>query len=123
MLDNAEKLKLLSPEVKGKIYVTNLNSAGISDFGDPTEIGKRPELFCNGQVQTLARWPNEGFTKAGLATGKTELPPTYIKTHGTKEGVFEYLGKGKTAGQKKKMSGWEVTGIGIGQTSFRKWQK
>ncbi len=93
VLENAEKLKLLSPEVTGKIYVTNLNSAGLTDFGDATEIGKRPELFCNGQVQTLARWPNEGFTKAGLATGKTELPPTYIGTHGTKEGVFEYLGK------------------------------
>ncbi len=92
ILDNPEKLKLMSPDVKGKIYVTSLNSAGISDFGDPTEIGKRPELFCNGQVQTLARWPNKGFTKAGIARGNTELPPTYIKTHGTKEGVFEYIG-------------------------------
>ncbi len=102
VLENAEKLKLLSPEITGKIYFTNLNSAGLTDFGDATEIGKRPELFCNGQVQTLARWPNEGFTKAGLAIGKTELPPTYIGKHGTKEGVFEYLGKrqNRWAGEK-----------------------
>ncbi|MEZ5104962.1 MAG: right-handed parallel beta-helix repeat-containing protein [Draconibacterium sp.] len=91
VLDKVEKLELLSPEVKGKIYVANLSAEGISDFGDATDIGKRPELFCNAQPQTLARWPNEGFVNAGLAKGKTELPPTYIKTHGTQEGVFEYL--------------------------------
>jgi hypothetical protein len=91
LLEDATKLDMLSPEVKEKIYVTNLRSDGITDFGDPTEIGKRPELFCNGQLQILARWPNEGFVKAGLAKGKTELPLTYIKVRGTKEGVFEYL--------------------------------
>jgi hypothetical protein len=91
VLNNAEKLKLLTPEVKGEIYVIDLMSAGITSFGDATEIGKRPELFCNGQLQTLARWPNEGFVKAGLSKGKTELPLTYVKVHGTKEGVFEYL--------------------------------
>ena len=93
VLNNPEKLKLLTPEVKGKIYVSDLKSDGISNFGDATEIGKRPELFCNGQLQTLARWPNKGFVKAGLAKGKTTLPPTYINKHGTKEGVFEYLDK------------------------------
>jgi len=93
LLTNSEKLKILSPEVKGKIYVTDIKTAGISDFGDPTDIGKRPELFCNGQLQTLARWPNSGFTKAGLAKGKTDLPATYIKNHGTVEGVFEYTDK------------------------------
>ena len=91
-MENAEKLDILSPEVKGKIYVANVKEAGIVDFGDATEIGKRPELFCNGQLQTLARWPNTGFVNAGLAKGKTELPPRYISKHGTEEGVFEYLG-------------------------------
>jgi hypothetical protein len=84
------KLALLSPDVKDKIYVTDLKTAGISDLGDPTETGKRPELFCNGQRQTLARWPNSDFVKAGLAKGKTLLPDTYLKKHGTAEGVFEY---------------------------------
>ncbi len=92
LLENPEKLKILPLESHGKIYVANLKTAGISDFGDPTEIGKRPELFCNGQLQTLARWPNTGFVRAGLAKGKTEAPPTYIEKHGTVEGVFEYLG-------------------------------
>jgi|GEM_PF-340954 len=92
LLSNAEKLKILPPEARGKIYVTDVKAAGISDFGDPTETGKRPELFSNGQMQTLARWPNKGFVHAGLAKGKTEHAPTYIEKHGTVEGVFEYLG-------------------------------
>ncbi len=93
VLTNEDKLKMLAPEVKGKIYIADLKGEGISDFGDPTDIGKRPELFCNDQLQTLARWPNNGFTKAGLAKGKTDLPATYIKNHGTVEGVFEYTAK------------------------------
>ena len=91
-LDNSEKLEILPPEVHGKIYVTDTKAAGFSDFGDPTDIGKRPELFCNGELQTLARWPNENFTKAGLVKGNTELPPTYMNKRGTVEGVFEYTG-------------------------------
>ncbi len=91
LLDDTEKLKLLPPEAQGKIYVTDLKDTGINDFGDPTQIGKRPELFCNGHMQTLARWPNTGFVHAGLAKGKTEHAPTYIEKHGTIEGVFEYI--------------------------------
>lgn len=93
LLDDPGKLELLSPGVKGKIYVCDVKAAGISNFGDPTEIGKRPELFCNGQLQTLARWPNTGFINAGLVKGETELPERYIKKHGTVEGVFEYIDK------------------------------
>lgn len=90
VLTDNQVLNLLSPETRGKIYVADLTQSGISDFGDPTEPGKRPELFCNNQLQTLARWPNAGFTRAGKAKGATSLPPTYIKVNGTVEGVFEY---------------------------------
>lgn len=90
VLSDPEKLDLLSPEVKGRIYVTDVKAAGIRDFGDPTDIGNRPDLYCNGQIQTLARWPNRQFTTAGQAKGKTALPPTYAAQQGTVEGVFEY---------------------------------
>ena len=89
-LTDAAKLKLLAPEVKGKIYMTDVQALGITDLDDPIATGKRPELFCNGEGQTLARWPDSGFTRAGLAKGGTALPPTYIKKQGTVEGVFEY---------------------------------
>lgn len=90
LLEDTEVLKILPPDVCGKIYITDVKVDGINNLGDPTEIGKHPELFCNGEMQTLARWPNEGFVYAGLAMGKTEIEPTYSK-HGTKEGVLEYL--------------------------------
>ncbi len=81
----------LMPAVREKIFVTDLASAGISDFGDPTVAGRRPELLCNGHLQTLARWPNKGFVKAGKVKGATVLPATYIAVRGTKEGIFEYM--------------------------------
>ncbi|NLP11810.1 right-handed parallel beta-helix repeat-containing protein [bacterium] len=89
-LSDPQKLQLLTADVRERVYVTEVKSAGISDLGDPTDAGKRPELFCNGRLQTLARWPNSGFVQAGLAKGKTALPPTYINKHGTVEGRFEY---------------------------------
>ncbi len=91
LVTDKDKLALLSPESRGKVYAADTQSAGIRDLGDPTEIGKRPELICNGELQTLARWPNEGFLKAGIAKGRTKTAPTYINEHGTREGVFEYL--------------------------------
>jgi hypothetical protein len=92
-LEDAQALEKLNPSIQGKVYVTDLRTAGITDFGDPTHAGKRPELVCNGQLQKLARWPNEGFVHAGLAKGATLMPETYIATHGTKEGIFDYLDK------------------------------
>lgn len=90
IVTDEQVLSRLSPETRGKVYEADLSKMGIIDFGDPTEPGKRPELFCNNQLQTLARWPNSGFTRAGKAKGATALPPTYIKVNGTVEGVFEY---------------------------------
>jgi hypothetical protein len=89
-LKDQAKLNMLPAEAKGKVFVTDLKKLGISDFGDPIEPGNRPELFCNGQLQTLARWPNSGFTQAGKVKGATELPPTFMKKRGTNEGIFEY---------------------------------
>lgn len=93
VLKDKQKLDLLDPSMNGKVYVTDLKSAGITDFGDPTKAGERPDLYYNSQLQTLARWPNGKFTNAGVALGKTMLPPTYIGVHGTKEGIFKYTDK------------------------------
>ena len=105
VLKDETKLGLLDPAVRGKVYSVDLKSAGITDFGDPTELGKRPELFCNQQLQTLARWPNKGLTFAGKVKGETELPPTYIKVRGTKEGIFEYLDKHQNRWNNEKDAG------------------
>ena len=90
LLEDQTKLNMLPAEAKGKVFVNDLKKLGISDFGDPIEPGNRPELFCNGELQTLARWPNSDFEKAGLVKGQTQLPPTFKNRKGTKEGIFEY---------------------------------
>jgi len=93
ILKDKRKLNLLDPNVRGKVYLTDLNRSGITDYGDPTEPGSRPELYCNSSLQTLARWPDNGFSKAGVSRGKTELPATYTGERGTREGAFEYIEK------------------------------
>ncbi|MGV8136715.1 MAG: right-handed parallel beta-helix repeat-containing protein [Mangrovibacterium sp.] len=102
LINAPDKSGLLSPDASGKIYVTDIKAAGIVDFGDPTGIGRRPDLFCDGQLQQLARWPDEGFVRAGRALGATLLPPTYTKERGTREGVFEYLSSRQNRWAKEK---------------------
>ncbi len=91
LLEDKKKLDLLDASVRNKIFKINLKDLGILDFGDPTEPGARPELFCNGERQILARWPNEGFVHAGLVKGPTKIPPDYLNKTGSREGIFEYL--------------------------------
>ena len=86
-----KELERLAQCARNNVYVCDLRTEGITEFGDPIQTGKRPELICNGQLQTLARWPDKGFIQAGKAKGATVLPDTYIAVHGTKEGVFEYI--------------------------------
>jgi hypothetical protein len=92
-LTDKKMLAVLDPAVRGKVLVTDVKMAGITDFGDPTDRGLRPEFFVDETLQTLARWPNKEMTTAGRAIGQTPLPATYIAKAGTKEGFFEYLGE------------------------------
>ena len=91
VVKDASVLAQLDPAAKGKVFVTSLREIGVADFGDATDLGLRPELFCNEQLQTLARWPNSGFIKSGQVRGKTALPPTYLAKRGSVEGDFEYI--------------------------------
>ena len=62
-------LSLLScPE---KVLQADLKAAGVTDFGEPVGDKNRFDLYYKGKRQTLAMWPNEGFTYAGKALGKT----------------------------------------------------
>lgn len=72
------------------ILKTDLRACGMEDLGQIDGHENRVDLYCNGKRQTLARWPNKGFSFAGKAVGKTDLPDTWIHVHGTKEGLFEY---------------------------------
>ena len=73
LLSDEAILDRLLPSVRGKVYVTNVYAAGITDLGDPVDFEARPELVCNQKQQTLARWPNKGFTYSGKLLGESPL--------------------------------------------------
>jgi hypothetical protein len=119
-LVNQEKLELLSPDVKGKIYHTDLKAAGIHDFGDPTDIGKRPDLYCSGQLQPLSRWPNQDLPPPARSRALPHCPQLMPTSAAPWRASLNTPARHRIAGQKKAMSGWAATGIGTGATSTRK---
>lgn len=65
-------LSRLPVEARGKVWSVNLRELGITEYGSislyggsvlpPYEPGSAaPELFVNGEVMTLARWPNDDY--------------------------------------------------------------
>ena len=55
----------LDPAARGRVLEADLKALGVKDFGDATDLRRRPELYCGGTPQTLARWPKEGYVKTG----------------------------------------------------------
>ena len=84
-------LRTVGRDAAKRLYVTDLKKAGVEDLGDPCKTGKRPELFCGGEIQTLSRWPDEGFAYGGRALGETVIPPVENGNSGAVEPIFEYL--------------------------------
>jgi Right handed beta helix region len=81
----------LDPSVRQKVLEADLKAAGITNWGDATRLRRRPELFVNGQPQTLARWPNQGFVKIGQILGKDTFK-VWGRIDGCRDGKFRYLG-------------------------------
>jgi hypothetical protein len=89
-VSDAKILEKLEPAVRDRVLEANLGSMGVKDWGDATALRGRPELFCDGVPQTLARWPNEGFVKTGEILGK-ETFKVWNTIAGCKDGKFAYL--------------------------------
>jgi len=71
-LKDADVLKKMPEEAKGNVWVADLKEAGITDYGQLSNRGgygkDNPaalELFFNGKVMHLARWPNTGYARTG----------------------------------------------------------
>jgi len=70
-------LERLGPAARGHVLQCDLRACGVTDFGKLSRRGfggsmapAHFELFHDGQRMTLARWPNEGFTRiAGIPAG------------------------------------------------------
>lgn len=73
--DAAAKSRIIDEAARSKVMVADLHAMGFTDFGEPFWPGAysyaqswleepeaaSPELFIDGAVQTLARYPNEGY--------------------------------------------------------------
>ncbi len=81
-------LSRLEPSAHGKVYQTDLQALGITEYGPASGGGL--ELFFNAQPMTLARWPNEGFVKI---VDVLSIEPVDVRgTKGDKGGKFIYDG-------------------------------
>ncbi|MBL7223848.1 MAG: right-handed parallel beta-helix repeat-containing protein, partial [Candidatus Brocadiae bacterium] len=69
-ISDAKLRETLAPAVRGRVVEADLKALGVEDLGDPTALRLRPELYCDGLPQTLARWPNVGFVKTGKILDK-----------------------------------------------------
>lgn len=79
-------LEKFAPEVRGKIYQSDLSTIGLKDFGSPGGGGM--ELFFNDQPMWLSRYPNKGFVKI---TGLLNENPVDVRgTKGDQVGKFNY---------------------------------
>ena len=78
-------LSRLDPGVRGKVLECDLSSLGIKDYGEACRKENLSELYWNGERQRLARYPDEGFVRAGEVLGTT--PKDDVSSV---EGVFSF---------------------------------
>ena len=90
-VSDAKILGRLEASVRDRVVYADLKGAGISDFGHPTAINRRAELFFDDEPTQLSRWPNEGFVKIVDAIGETSFVVHGRK--GTREGKLVYSDK------------------------------
>jgi len=86
LVTDKEVLEKLPPEVRGKIYQSDLMANGVKDYGSPGGGGL--ELYFNDKPMWISRYPNNGFTKI---TGLLNEKPIDVRgTKGDKVGKFNY---------------------------------
>ena len=86
----AAVLDRLDERARGNVVQADLKAQGITDFGEVAKAGQRLELFFQDKRMTLARWPNEGFTRIVDVVEKDGHQIHGIK--GSKTGKFTYEG-------------------------------
>lgn len=85
---NEAVLKRLDERARGNVLQADLKKAGIMDCGPANEGGA--EVFCDDTPMTLARWPNEGFTR--IVDLVVQDGHQIHGNPGSKVGQFQYEG-------------------------------
>ncbi|MBC8217875.1 MAG: right-handed parallel beta-helix repeat-containing protein [Planctomycetes bacterium] len=80
----------LDVRIRDRVLEADLKALGVEDLGDAAALRRCPELFVDGKPQTLARWPNEGFTKTGDILGKDTFK-VWNRIEGCRDGKFGYV--------------------------------
>jgi len=81
-----EVLERLDPAARGKVVQADLRALGVTNFGRASEGGI--ELFFKEKPMTLARWPNEGFTRIKQMVGEAVRRDRHM-THKVGKWVYE----------------------------------
>jgi hypothetical protein len=89
-ITDGRRSEQLAPSVRTRVLQADLKTLGVTDLGDATALRRRPELFCNGNPQTLARWPNRGFVKTGEILGEDTFT-VWNSIAGCKDGKFNFV--------------------------------
>lgn len=89
--------RFISADARRHVRQVDLHALGLAEIdpilqrGFPHPIRPAPpELFCDGQPMTLARWPNDGFVETGPTFGSGTQPARGGKDVG--QPIFEYEG-------------------------------
>src|SRR5690606_7951394 len=86
LVTDKNALEKFSPDVRDKIYESNLAGIGNNIFGSPE--GSGIELFFNDKPMWISRYPNKGFVKI---TGLLNEDPVDVRgTKGDRVGKFIY---------------------------------
>jgi len=72
LVTDKDVLEKFNPDVRNKIYQTDLKQAGITDFGNAN--GEGMELFFNDKPMWISRYPNEGFVKIEGLINENPIP-------------------------------------------------
>ncbi|GIH19366.1 hypothetical protein Raf01_75380 [Rugosimonospora africana] len=74
-------LNRLDPSVRSSVLQTSLKPQGVTDYGtianyayDNPAVASPPQLVQGDTLQTLARWPNTGYTTMGTVSATTGNP-------------------------------------------------
>lgn len=78
-------LNRLPAESRDKVLQIDLNTQGISQYGEISKAGfgwpklpPAPELFINNKTMTLARYPNQGYMTTGSINNQGFIPRNHV---------------------------------------------
>ncbi len=105
---DADILNRLDPAARGQVLQADLRALGVTEFGDLHSRGfSRPmtpahlELFFNGRVMQLARWPHDGYTHIAAIPAAAGGDDGHGETIGKLEAGFYYEGDRPTHWQQR----------------------